>query len=216
MSVSVKRIVYALLALIGAAIFLPGLLREDSREYNEEKYVQPNASAIRVALIEDLAQRWDPACVPVPRMPYESALSQENCDRCEALVDAGMLSREVHTVTVAGAPATSARYELTQEAAALYRADLRDRKRRSLPGLCFGETRLADASFSVPGTMSTLTVHVLYRAQVENPHPLLYGPHAGPLGLPALSRGSLDGTRLPSQRCEADLDSRGVFHTLRC
>lgn len=205
---SVQRIVYGVLGVLAAVIFVPQMCSSRERasrvEYNYEQYARHNEGRIRDALIEQLSQRFNPACVRTVRFPWDSGVDAGHCDLCDTLVDAGLLERSA---------GTGVRYDLSPTGRPLYSEDLTDGA-RGVPGLCFGRQVLDEMELSVPAQMQAPSVSVRFSVRIDQPHDILFGPHARALGLPQFTRTQIGGTRLPNEHRCASLDAQGAFLSL--
>lgn len=181
--------------------------RTPQQGYEYETYAKPNEAKIREVLL-DVLQAPDRACVLTPRLPYDTSVSSEKCDRCDALVDAGLLGRSIENVTKDDQPFVAVRYELTAAGRPLYTETLRDYRREGLAGLCFGQTVIGDLELWVQGSQTYTVVDVRYVPKIENPHELLRSTHAQALGLPQLEPGK---DLLSLEVLCASIDSSGAF-----
>lgn len=183
---------------------------KEQQAYTVEKLLAPNADKIRSAVAESL-RRPDPACLQTVHFPYDSSRAYGPCDMCEALVDAGLLTRSV-TASEDGRKIVAVRFELTPLGRPLYTTSLQDGHRDEIPGFCFGRTVLHRVDLKAPPrVVSDPVIEVRYVARIENPHPVLYEPSARALRLPELKRSQHE---LPPQRTCAWLDSKGAFEEL--
>lgn len=193
-------------AVIGWMVHSGAKGKSPTQGYSYERFAKPNEGKIRAALLDQL-QNPDPACVQTPLLPLDTRTSHAKCERCDALVDAGMLSKNVSAITDDnGAPATAVRYELTEAGRPLYAETYSGG--RHLAGLCFGHTVIGELELWTAGTMPVPVVDVRYVARIEHPHAVFYGPQARALGLPHLDPGA---DTLPKAYACAFLDTQGAF-----
>lgn len=185
--------------------------RTPQQGYEYETYAKPNEAKIREALL-DVLQTPDRACVRTPRLPYDTSLTEQKCDYCDALMEAGLLDRSVETVTKDDQPFVAMRYELTATGRPLYTETIRLSPEHRGAGLCFGQTVIGELELWVKGSQTYTVVDVRYLPKIENPHEILRGPHAAALGLPSLEPGK---DLLPLEVLCADIDSSGAFSSGR-
>lgn len=215
MSVSIKRIVGAVLAIVLVTLFLPNLLnsqvRSSSRAYDRQKYIEPNEALIRSAVMSYIAEQGDQACVKTALFPYESIDDSAACKNCEVLADAGLLRKQMQTGAENGQSRASARFELTSRGQPLYRQSIGDS--RSTPGFCFGKTVLDQLDMVVVRQGRT-EIRVTAHAHVEDAHEMLFTARTDDLGLPRLKRLAFDGRKLPPLHLTAKLDGEGAYQSL--
>lgn len=199
----------ALAVLILASMCSP---RRVDRDWYGETYIEPNRALIVDAVREHVGQEDDPACIRTFAFPFDT--EPRGCPTCEALVEAGLLERSEGTAQRRGREVVTLRYELTAAGRPLYTESLAAVDGGSgRSGLCFGRT-VVDAEsvdLKAPFNVQRAVVEVRYALRVENPHEILFGPHAKRLGLPELRR--VGGATLPPRAACAHL-ANGVFKEL--
>jgi len=201
--------------VIGAMVLVPYQCMRGAADapdsYTYDKYAKPNAPAIRVAL-DDVLQAPDRACLQTVRFPFDSSVNAGPCDVCDKLVDAGLLDKAVSTAQQGDREVTAVRYELTASGRPLYTEALRQGSRDNIAGLCFGRTVVHEMKLWTAPAMSTPIVDVRYVARIENPHEILFGPHARALKLPQLTgTASSQPAVLPRETLCAWMDGQGKF-----
>lgn len=186
--------------------------RRVDRDWYDETYIEPNRARILDAVREHVRQTDDPTCIRTFAFPHDT--EGRGCPTCDALTEAGLLQRSEGTAMRRGREVVTIRYELTTAGRPLYTETLGTTEGRGgQAGLCFGRAVVdADAvDLKAPFNVQRAVIEVRYALRVENPHEILFGPHAGRLGLPELRRVG-DATLPPRAAC-AHL-ANGVFEKL--
>jgi len=192
--VRIRNVLILLGAVFFGLVMVPYLLiglpqRMEERKFSHDRYVAPNVEKIRSALVDRLGHP-DPVCLATVHFPYESGKNAAKCDLCDALVDAGLLSRTAGTAVSNEQERVAVRYDLTPLGSSLYTTRLRDRRSENFPGFCFGRTLLSKVDIGRPLRSGRgMVVGLSYAAEIADPHPLLYQPVARALQLPVIERG---------------------------
>lgn len=205
----ITRVLILLFAVFAGIYLVPRLIVAwpfEQARYDE--YVTQRMPRIQTLLNQALSER-DGVCLHGdPYIVYlhehkssgpfalddDPKIYRPECNRCDDLVEAGLLTKSVSETTDRFGIATfSARFTLTEFGKSVYIEELKPG--RSLDYLlvnwkfCFGKTTLykieetlAPASFG-----GDVVVGVKYIAQVIDPHPFLFDPRSRPLRLPVPS-----------------------------
>lgn len=141
------------------------------------------------------------ACVKEGPFPFSSSTGRQsasssyvthNCEKCDVLYQAGLLSKEV--IENPPAPGQGSqksgfdtRYELTDLGNSVYTVGTSDGPYSKDPSrFCFGKARVNEITRTIGPVMlgGVQNIGIRYVAVLDNPHPFLNEPQAQLLGLP--------------------------------
>jgi hypothetical protein len=188
--VKISNVLILLGAVFAGLYLVPRLVTTARTPDTPDPYAQRDRAQI-VAAIEEHVANFNPACLRVAdSFPYDSRRDRQQCQACETLEQAGLLTRVfAEENDAAGNVRYVTRYELSQLGEAVYRpgsGGYNDASR-----FCFGEARLHEIKgirrVMGPGAY---VFGVRYQIEIVNPHPFLYDPRAEALGLKRPSEGT--------------------------
>ncbi len=182
-AVKISNVLILLGAVFAGLYLVPRLVTTARTPDTPNPYAERDRAQIVMAIGKSLTDS-NPACLRVDdSFPYDSRWDRQQCSTCEALEQAGLLTREfTEESDESGNVRYVTRYELSQLGQAVHQpgsGDYNDASR-----FCFGEARLHEIKgirrMMGPGA---IVFGVRYEIEIVNPHPFLYDPRAEALGL---------------------------------
>lgn len=211
----ISRILILLFAVFVGLYVIPYLIfRAPMEREAYDTHVTQNLEKIKAALNQSVEYRL---CIYEGSFPFSSRRGRprhyggpdRQCDRCEDLYAAGLLTKSIEEYVPDVMEPTGegnyqynppnmkkfdVQYELTDFGRSVYNEGGGDLARMpDRPRFCFGKPKLQKiTSTQAPMMMGTqVAIGIQYIIEVENPHPFLFDPANKPLGLKLPKQGKV-------------------------